>query len=188
MKKLGFFEDEEKKDTKKIDVEVDLQRYLQFKGALAVLDQKEAEAFDNFVSYTLTRANRVLAGENQDDFDNESSHDKLDANHLSEEVIKNRIYKWAKNERGYPHLMVKAYFMSESDDNNGQVFRLTMQNYFGKLIDCDNREEKFLSVFRQMCSDSSRAYGNLFIYNSAREIVYLNDKYKDLLYSLRNKF
>lgn len=188
MKKLGFFEDEDKKNTKKVEVEVNLERYLQFKGALAVLDQSEAQAFDDFVSYTLTRANRLLEGNNSDDFVNESYEDKNASNHLSEETIKNRIYKWAKNEKGYPHLMVKAYFMSEINSDNGEVFRLTMQNYFGKLIEGENREEKFLSVFRQMCSDSSRAYGNLFIYSSARETVKLNEKYKELLYSLRDKF
>lgn len=188
MSKLGFFEDEDKKNTKKVEVEVNLERYLQFKGALAVLEQSEAQAFDDFVSYTLTRANRYLEGGNSNDLNNDSFEDRNASNHLSEETINNRIYKWAKNDRGYPHLMVKAYFMSENESNSGEVFRLTMQNYFGKLIECDNREEKFLSVFRQMCSDSSRAYGNIFIYNAARETVVLNEKYRDLLYNLRNKF
>lgn len=192
MSRLGFFEDEEKKENQKIEIEVDQQRYILFKGALSVLGQTEREAFEDFIAYTFTRANEKLNGKNsfKSVFSNSAEllYNTEQRNHLSEETIRNRIYKWARNEKGHPHLMVKAFFKASMFSDEMYAWRSKMQVCFEDLTSSEPSANRFITIFRQMCSDSSRAYGNVFVYDNAKEIVILNEKYKDLLIELKEQF
>ena len=192
MSKLGFFNEEDKNDNQKIEIELDQQRYIMFKGALAVLGQNEREAFEDFIAYTFARANKKLSGDNsfETTFNNGVTpvFNTEQSNHLSEDVIRNRIYKWARNEKGYPHLMVKAFFKASLFPDEVRAWRSKMQVCFDDLTSSEPSDSRFITTFRQMCSDSSRAYGNVFIYDNARELVYLNEKYKDLIIELREQF
>lgn len=188
MNKLGFFNEEEKQDIQKVEIEIDQQRYLMFKGALAVLDETEREAFEDFIAFVFQRANRKLAGEDQNDLEAIRNKEVYKAKTLDEQTIVNRIYRWSREEKGFPHLMVRAFF--ESACCEGYAFRSKMQAKFEKITNTGPNEhvKRFLLLFRQMCSDSGRAYGNVFVYDKAREIVYLNEKYKSLILELESNF
>ena len=106
---------------------------------------------------------------------------------LSSETITGRIRKWFHNKDGHPYKMLKAFLMVSHDMNRSidePVDRCKMSNNFKDLVGCD--EAKFESIFRQMCSDSKRAYGNVFKYNRNTREVSLNRKYIDVITSLDN--
>ena len=188
MNKLGFFNEEEKQDNQKVEIEIDQQRYLMFKGALSVLNETEREAFESFIAFTFQRANRKLAGEDQNDLEAIRNKEEYKAKTLNEETIINRIYKWSRDEKGFPHLMVRAFF--EANSGADFAWRGKMEVRFNELTNTDLKKNtsRFLLLFRQMCSDSGRAYGNVFVYDKAREYVYLNEKYKDLILNLKHWF
>ena len=122
MKHLGFFE-EEKKETQKVEIEVDAQRYLLFKGALSVLNQDETQAFNDFISYTLTRANRVLNIKETDYFDLEYNKGNntlasIQTGNSSEAKLWLQKYNFTY-EKGFalvmPNGSSKVYYMPEKD-------------------------------------------------------------------------
>ena len=61
-------------------------------------------------------------------------------------------------------------------------------SYFDEMVGPSGAIDKYTSIIRQMCSSSSRAYGDIFINDRNRQLVYLNDKYKDLIHNLKEDF
>ena len=115
-----------------------------------------------------------------------------DDKRLSPRVIESRIQKWAKNRSSYPHLILKAFlnaYLMIIEYNEKGVYRAKMEAHFNNLTNSEpSNNSRFISVFRQMCSASSRAYGDIFIYDRAHESVFLNNQYKDLILSLKDSF
>ena len=180
MSKLGFFNNNEKEI---IEFEVDEKRYADFTLALSLLNLSKEQAFEEFLSLMITKALKKANGENDSEPVNEEP-----SKHLSPATIRNRIYKWARNTNSFPHLMVKAYLNTSLNMQEDFAYRAKMQAHFENSTQNFDGGRRFISLFRQMCSDSSRAYGNIFIYDSARENVYLNEAYKDLIIELQDQF
>lgn len=138
-----------------------------FDMALELLKKNEDEAFEEFVSYLISQALRK-----EDDS-------------LSDEVVSGRIRKWFNHPDGLPYKMLKAFLTVSHNMNRSleePVDRFKMSGYFKVYANCD--EDKFDSIFRQMCSASKRAYGNVFKYNRNTREVTLSKEYINLVSSL----
>ena len=148
--------------------------------ALAILDKTEDELFDIFVSDLIAQALKIGKSKRTTD---EAPNDDT----LSEEVVSGRIRKWFHHPEGHPYKMLKAFLTVSHHMNKSieePVDRFKMSGYFKAFADCD--ESKFESIFRQMCSGSKRAYGDVFLYNRKTREVSLNKKYIDLVSALDN--
>ena len=151
-----------------------------FKLVCEYYDKSEEEAFEECVKVLFDRV--LKQGE---------SKGKVvitgDEDFLTSETIIGRIRKWFHNPDGHPYKMLKAFLMVSHDMNRSidePVDRFKMSNNFKELANCD--ESKFESIFRQMCSDSKRAYGNVFKYNRNTREVTLNRKFINVISSLDN--
>lgn len=154
-----------------------------FLKAIDILKASPEEAFEEFVSLLIAQALREENGEHLDVL---SSIDKR----LSEKVVISRIHKWSYNSKGLPHKMLKAFLQVSENMNLGHleegVDRFKMSGYFMNYAKCDY--PKFESIFRQMCSNAPRAYGDVFEYTRGSHEVYLNKKYIEVIRSLIDAF
>ncbi len=151
-----------------------------FDLALSLLNMDKEEAFEEFTSALIAQALRK--GDSMKKIVISGKEDKL-----SDDVVKGRIRKWFNNKDGQPYKMLKAFLIVSHNMNDKieePVDRFKMSGYFKSFLNCD--ENKFDSIFRQMCSNSKRAYGDVFIYNRPTRTVSLNKKYIDLIQELVN--
>ena len=176
---MAFFDDE--KYT--ISFEVDGLRKANFDLALKKLGKTKEELFDAFLAMLITKA---LRGEAEEPVAPKTPED---SNRLPKETICSRIRRWADRKYSYPHMMLAAYFEAERTCPEGMVLMLKVQGHFNALAGFpDDDDAKFMSIFRQMCSASTRAYGNVFVYDRRDRTIHLNEEYQDIILGLKDKF
>ena len=171
---------DQKEFENKVNIEftTDKKRADNFNLALELLGISKEEAFEDFLANLITKALQKNA-----DINNDNKDDKK----LSDETIRGRIHKWARTPASYPHIMVKSYINATFSFEFDKAPRAKMQAHFCNHIGRYD-ERLFISLFRQMCSASSRAYGDVFIYDKATQDVYLNEKYRELIVELKDQF
>ena len=177
-----FFE--EPKDKVEVKFEVDKKRAAVFEYFLETLNMTEAQAFDEMLGVLASKmANNSTKPESR------PFEVKQEENRLPDEVVSSRIKKWARDINSYPHIMIQAYINASLILEEDHAWRKKMEIYFNDKVGNENVTiSRFISVFRQMCSSSSRAYGDVFIYDRYTDNVYLNEKYKELIISLKDQF
>ena len=175
-----FFEEE--KSTTNITFEVDKKRATVFEYFLESLDMTPAEAFDEMLGVLASKVGNKSGSKESKPFELKSEEKKL-----SEEVVVSRIKKWAGDKNSYPRIMIQAYINASQILNEDFAWRVKMELYFMSRTG-DSNNNRFLNIFRQMSSASSRAYGDIFIKDRNKDNVYLNEKYKELVYSLKDQF
>ena len=182
---MPFFKDEEKVT---IEFQVDKKRADNYNLARSILEESDDEIFEDFLAMLITKALRK--NNSKTDVYNESiqGFSRTNAPQLTEETIRSRIQKWAQNIHSFPHIMIKSYIKATQDMYEPCAYRAKMKGHFDNMVEPSNTIDKFVSIFRQMCSSSSRAYGDIFINDRNHQQVYLNEKYKDLICELRDEF
>ena len=176
---MFFFNDEKKYQ---ITFELDEVRKANFELALEKLHKTPEEAFDAFLALLISKA-LGEKGEGEEPTKEENKR-------LPPETIRSRIHRWVERKHSYPHIMIKAYFQTYNMfERDGWVPSFKMAGWFNHYADLpDGDMDKFLSVLRQMCSSSSRAYGNVFVYDRHKREVNLNEEYKNLIIDLGPRF
>ena len=174
---MAFFDDE---NIVTISFKVDKKRADYYELARSILNKSDNELFEDFLSMVITKALR------QNRVNDEEEKKEVDKKVLAEEVIRSRIIKWADAINSYPHIMIKSYLESASIQGSLKAYRSKVQGRFCDLTNSD--PDKFYSIFRQMCSDSSRAYGDIFINDRVRQEIYLNEKYECYILNLKETF
>lgn len=175
---MFFFED-------KVEVKFNVRPTVKdnFEQALKMLGKSDEEAFEEFTSLLISQA---LKGEQSSDIqENDYSLKRLPL-----EIVVHRIQKWSINPKGMPFKMLKAFLTVSDITNYGNIYegvdRIKVAGYFMEFANCDH--QKFESIFRQMCSAAPRAYGDVFEYERAHGLVYLNKKYSYVVETLKNNF
>ena len=179
---MFFFE----KNKSEITFEIDDHRLQDFNQALSILGLTKEEAFDRFLSLLIHEA-LAPASEKEESVSEES---KPGSKRLSQETIKSRIAAWAAKPRCYPHIMIKAFFAAGLNYDIKEPLREKMLFHFNDFVGVENLKDETVSkqIFRQMCSNAARAYGDVFIYNRRKETVSLNPTYEFTIMSFMDKF
>ena len=165
-----------------ITFEVDDIRKANFDLALEKLGKTKEEAFDAFLAMLITKA---LGGDANEDVVLEAPDEMK---RLSKDKICSRIRRWAERKYSYPHMMLAAYFEAKKMCPGDGVILPKMEGHFNQFAELSYGDGKFGAILRQMCSSAERAYGNVFVYDRRRGEVHLNEEYKDLVLSLKDKF
>ena len=152
---MAFFDDE---NLVTISFKVDKKRADNYELARSILNASDNELFEDFLAMIITKAlKKNQNGEEEDNF-------SVEKKYLSEETIRSRIHKWAHSIDSYPHLMIKSFVMASCSLTEECAYRAKLEGHFKNLANT-NDDRKFYSIFRQMCSDSYRAYGDVFVNN-----------------------
>ncbi len=112
---------------------------------------------------------------------NKSPLEKLDT-----ETTKSRILRWSRNKRGFAYKILSIYFKCYDENEQHVVRRSDMIHSY--RMKYNESPENFIMTFRQMCSDSIRAYGMIFKYDREEGTVTLNPEYADFIMYLKNEF
>ena len=161
----------------KVDIECPLAEMQAFEEALRILNMNKEEALDEFIRQTIAIAEMRAGG----------PVEKPKENRLSDDAINSRIFGWSRKKELKAHKMIKAFF-KVSDIFDGKLAdKIKMQYTYNELTG-QYDESDFLNVFRQMCSNSSRAYGDIFVNDRVNNRVILNEKYREQILELRNDF
>lgn len=177
---MSFFDDH------KVDItfRVDPKRAENFTRALEILGKDKNEAFEEFLAMLISEA----LNPNRED-----EGYVRDRRRLSEKSIRMRINKWANNPDSHPYRMIRAYFQATPMrggwfNEQQPALRAKVQGHFNDLCGVGYESKTFITVFRQMCSNAIRAYGDIFIYDRRKEEVCLNPLYAEQILSLKDKF
>ena len=178
---MSFFDDH------KVDItfRVDPKRAENFTRALEILGKDKNEAFEEFLAMLISEA----LNPNRED-----EGYVRDRRRLSEKSIRMRINKWANSPDSHPYRMIRAFFKACPprsgwfNEENEHVDRYKIQIQFNELCGFEDVSKTFITVFRQMCSNAIRAYGDIFIYDRRKEEVCLNPLYEEQILSLKDKF
>lgn len=175
-----------KTSTTTITFEVDEYRLGDFNEALSILGISKEEAFDQFLSMLIREA---LRPQEKSEL-LPPANEKEGSSRLSQKTIESRILSWAAKPKSYPHMMVKAFLTASFNHGTETPYRDKICAFFTDYAGLSSsfKDPTFMSVFRQMCSNASRAYGDVFLYNRRERLVSLNPVYRDLILSLRDKF
>ena len=171
------------KTTVPVTFEIDEYRLRDFTEALSVLGLTKEEAFDQFLSLLMHEA---LHPEKQSLDPSEAS--KKGSDRLSQKAIESRIKAWAIKKKCHPHLMMKAYFLCRDVHGEEHLYREKMGVIFDELAGLEYGNNTFMTVFRQMCSNAGRAYGDVFECDRRTKIVTLNPFYASLINSPQDQF
>ena len=161
----------------KVDLECPLAEMQAFEEALRILNMSKEEAFDEFIRQTIAIAEMRSGG----------IVEKPKENRLSDDAIKSRIFGWSRNKELKAHKMIKAFFKVAGIFDGKFADKIKMRYTYNELTG-QYDESDFLNVFRQMCSNSSRAYGDIFVNDRVNNRVTLNEKYREQILELRNDF
>jgi hypothetical protein len=88
-----------------------------------------------------------------------------------------KIARWVVQPRTMAFNMIKSFFIIYDKNENHEVKRDEMMHaYLNLEFDNEQRknEDSFIRNFRMMCSSS--AYGDIFAFDSATQLVTLNPK------------
>ena len=190
---MFFFED----DKTKIEFETSIRAKKNFEKALEILGKSKEEAFDEFLTMLITQA--LNASDESSMARPQVSYNNLahiipNNSVLTEDTIRSRIVRWARNVDTNPHKVMKAYFLTIDSNLNYtdaeyKAYRPKMEAHFNYLIGESGRTiSTFIIMFRQMSSNAVRAYGDVFKFDRNTKEVTINEKYRELVFSLKDQF
>ena len=161
----------------KVDIECPLAEMQAFEEALMILNMNKEEALDEFIKQTIAIAEMRAGG----------PVEKPKENRLSDDAINSRIFGWSRKKELKAHKMINAYFRVLDINNEESVDKLEMKEQYDILTNGEGKSD-FDNVFRQMCSSSRRAYGDVFIFDRKDQKISLNEKYKDRILKFKEYF
>lgn len=113
---------------------------------------------------------------------------------INNEIVQSRIARWIRNQRGFGYEIVSIFFDLYNNNPRHIVKRQDMMDMFIKRNargeDTSKEQTMFLTIFRQMCSDSPTAYGLIFqyLYRDENDIVTLHPLNETFLLEHKEEF
>lgn len=177
----------------KLIFELDSSTIESFKLAVNILNKTPDEAFAEWIRNINIEALKKLNSDSSESSTRVSSSRTYLGDKLDNEVVQSRIKRWARNKDGFAYKMIKILFEYYDSNPEHIVKREDMRKTYTEryLVNKSTASSDiFLVTFRQMCSDSSRAYGLIFKYinDNGRDNVVLHPLNEQLILSLRKEF
>ncbi|HPK67508.1 MAG TPA: hypothetical protein PLL42_01880 [Bacilli bacterium] len=155
-----------------ISFEVDDKTIKAFELATSILEKDPDEAFKEWVQRLSYLAMQQSLGSNS-----ERQNLMFSSSRTPERSMLLKIARWVVQPRTMAFNMMKSYFIILDKNANHEVKRDEMMHaYLNLEFDNEQRknEDSFIRNFRMMCSSS--AYGDIFAFDSATQLVTLNPK------------
>lgn len=155
-----------------ISFEVDEKTIKAFELATSILEKDPDQAFKEWIQRLSYLAMRSSIGENS-----EGRDIMLMPFRSPERMMMLKIARWVAQPKTMAFNMIKSFFLIYNKNEKHEVNRDEMLRAYLSL-DFENErrknEDSFIRNFRMMCSSS--AYGDIFSFDSATQIVTLNSK------------